>query len=50
MTLAVDQIVRFDGDQSGKTADEQSLIDQATGSAAVDTATSHMDMVPGVHD
>lgn len=50
MTLSIDQIVRFDGDQAGKTSDEQSLLDQATGSAAVDGATSHMDPVPGVHD
>lgn len=48
MTLAIDQIVRFDGDQAGKTADEQSLLDQATGAAELDAATSHMDMTPGV--
>jgi hypothetical protein len=50
VTLAIDQIVRFDGDQTGKTADEDSLLQQATGSAAVQGAQSTFTWVPGISD
>lgn len=48
MSLSLDQIVRFDGDQTGKTADEDAVLKQASGESPVSVMDVEIGKTPGL--
>lgn len=48
MSLSLDQIVRFDGDQTGKTADEDAVLKQANGESTVSVPNVEIGLTPGL--